>query len=124
QRRRELRDKRVEARTIEQLQEPYPLLATLTLDHLDQRSQGSGVLPRGCRAQPFEALDLHVQVAHRAELMAYPLQLVAEVLHRGREDRIEHTDRRPQAARGDAHLVERLDVLANARPGRVEDERG
>ena len=59
-----------------------------------------------------QPLELHVEVAHGAEHAAHPAQLLPEDLGSHGKDLGEELQRRPQASRGDAHVVQLFGVLA------------
>ena len=85
--------------------------------------------PRAVRLQRFgqaqlggsfaQALDLHVEIAHLAELAGDPLQLLIQAAGLGRQDVAEEAQRGAQAAGRDAHLVHVPRIVATASPGRL-----
>ena len=73
----------------------------------------------------LEPLEQHVGVAHRAELVAEPPELVAQRLRPlGIEQLAERAQVRPQATRRDARLVHAFGVVADPHDGVVGDELG
>ena len=97
-------------------------LRVLALELRDQRRDRGGLGPRHPRAQRREVLQLHVEVAHGAEPLRAPAQLLPRVEQRRGDHLVEDAQRGAQAARGDAHVVELLDVLAESGAALAHEE--
>ena len=77
----------------------------------------------GATRQRTEPLKQDIEVADLAEGVRDPAELVAEREQVAREHVAEDGHRGAQPARGDAHVVQRLDVVAEAGAGLVREVR-
>ena len=90
----------------------------------DGQQRGAPGRGGGAVRQRTEPLELDVQVANLAEGVRNPAELVAEREQVARERVAEDGQRGAQPAGGDAHVVQRLDVVAKAGAGLVREVLG